>query len=112
MIPFYNEEASIGVTLLEVSRVLSKLSRFEIIAVDDGSTDCSAAVAAQLAAKTPSIRLLRHEKNKGYGAALKTGISKASLCNVAIIDADMNTSKGVCNVPDIRIVKVVSNVIT
>jgi glycosyltransferase involved in cell wall biosynthesis len=49
----------------------------EIIVVDDGSTDRTPAVLAELASRCPTLRVIRHETNRGYGAALRSGFAAA-----------------------------------
>ena len=85
VIPAYNEAASIGPTLQRVQAALDR-SQYEgeIIVVDDGSTDGTADEIPQ----HPQVRLIRHPQNKGYGAALKTGIRQASHETILILDAD------------------------
>jgi glycosyltransferase involved in cell wall biosynthesis len=61
----------------------------EIIIVDDASTDGSFAVAQELASKYPGIRVRRHDRNRGKGAALRTGFRDASGDFVAVQDADL-----------------------
>jgi glycosyltransferase involved in cell wall biosynthesis len=61
----------------------------EIIVVDDCSTDGSFSIATTLAARHQGIRVLRHEKNMGKGAAIRSGMSEASGNFVAIQDADL-----------------------
>jgi cellulose synthase/poly-beta-1,6-N-acetylglucosamine synthase-like glycosyltransferase len=68
---------------------LQEVGTLEIIIVDDRSTDDSPAIATELAAQHSMIRLLRHEKNTGKGAAIRSGISEASGDFVAIQDADL-----------------------
>src|SRR5579863_8762807 len=84
VIPAYNEESGIPLVVAELRRVLGDYSHsIEIIVVDDGSSDATAQAAAQAGA-----RVMRHRSNRGYGAALKTGIAAASCDHVIIIDAD------------------------
>jgi glycosyltransferase involved in cell wall biosynthesis len=84
VIPAYNEESGIPLVVAELRRVLGEYSHLlEIIVVDDGSSDATARAAAQAGA-----RVMRHRSNRGYGAALKTGIAAASCDHVVIIDAD------------------------
>ncbi|HEV3482152.1 MAG TPA: glycosyltransferase family 2 protein [Candidatus Acidoferrales bacterium] len=84
VIPAYNEESGIPSVVAELRRVLGNYAAsIEIIVVDDGSTD-STARAAGLA----GARVMRHRSNRGYGAALKTGIAAATHDYVTIIDAD------------------------
>src|ERR1041384_8588956 len=84
IIPAYNEEAGVHPVILELQDLLAKLGvTAEIIVVDDGSTDETASRAAAAGA-----RVLRHRSNRGYGAALKTGIAAASNEFIVITDAD------------------------
>ncbi len=87
IIPVYNEEEGVESTLKEVQRTFKRFEGsidYEVIVVDDGSDDGT----AELLEKCPNIRLLRHKRNRGYGAALKTGIRSASGKVIAITDAD------------------------
>lgn len=91
VIPVYNEEGALVETIERLEKVLSRLPEgSEAIFVDDGSTDGSAAVFDQLATEETavSLRLVRHRKNRGYGASLKTGIRAARNEIIAITDAD------------------------
>lgn len=81
IIPAYNEEKGIEATLDSLRR---EAPEDEIIVVDDGSTDDTAAAVA----KFPDVVLLQHRFNRGYGAALKTGMRHASHPVVAWFDAD------------------------
>ena len=69
--------------------VLQQSCVFELILVDDGSTDGSWEALQSTAAKDARIKIFRHEVNQGKGAALRTGISKASAPFVMIQDADL-----------------------
>jgi len=89
VIPAYNEAAGIGPTLCELGRVLTASGvEHELVVVDDGSQDGTAEAVRGLAKDLPQLRLVRHPVNRGYGAALKTGIRAASSRVVAITDAD------------------------
>lgn len=82
VIPAYNEAEGIA-NLLEKIVSLGFHTRYEIIVVDDGSSDETAAIASRF-----PVRLIRHHTNKGYGAALKTGIRKAKGQKVIMLDSD------------------------
>ncbi len=86
IIPVYNEEGAIKKTIEEIKTVIEKIPNIEIIIVDDGSFDNTHQVLKTL--NSPNIRTITHPTNKGYGAALKTGIRTASYENIAITDAD------------------------
>src|SRR4029078_8586427 len=60
----------------------------EIVVVDDGSTDGTGRAAQALLGKVPALRVIEHPENRGYGAALKSGILAASAPVVGITDAD------------------------
>lgn len=87
VVPAYDEEDGIeGV----VARLLGLAidAPVEILVVDDGSSDGTAKVLERLAAKNPRVRVIRHDQNRGYGAALKTGFASARHEVVVITDAD------------------------
>ncbi|NJK80251.1 MAG: glycosyltransferase family 2 protein [Chloroflexaceae bacterium] len=85
VIPAYNEEHGIGPVLTQLNTLMQQQPRpYEIIVIDDGSRDNTAAVVHAL----PDITLIRHTRNRGYGAALKTGIRRASHPLICITDAD------------------------
>ena len=90
VLPAFNEEAVIGET---VSRVLDALRgqdlpSWEIVVVDDGSSDRTGAIVRELSKNEPAIRLIRHEKNGGYGAALRTGFDAAQKEATWLMDSD------------------------
>jgi dolichol-phosphate mannosyltransferase len=89
VIPAYNEEAGIRRAVAEADEALARLtSAYEVLVVDDGSTDGTAAAVADEARSRPAVRLLRHPANRGYGAALRTGFEAARFERVAFTDAD------------------------
>jgi glycosyltransferase involved in cell wall biosynthesis len=89
VIPAYNEAAGISPVLNELSAVLARAGiDYEILVVDDGSSDGTEAAVRAAADTLDAVRVLSHERNRGYGASLKTGIHAARAEIVAITDAD------------------------
>ena len=87
--PCYNDELSIPKMVRDVHSVLvDSVGRFEIIVVDDGSTDASVAVLERLADEIPELRIVRHEANRGYGGALMSGFAAATADWVFYTDGD------------------------
>lgn len=87
--PCYNDEGSIGKLVNDASEVLKKVARdWEIIVVDDGSTDKSRKILKSLAGKNSHLKLVFHKKNRGYGGALKSGFKNATKELVFYTDGD------------------------
>lgn len=89
IIPAWNERESIGQAIEEAVSALAGLTlQFEVIVVDDGSHDDTAAHVLAETAADARVRLVRHGRNRGYGAALRSGFTAASYERVAFTDAD------------------------
>ena len=88
--PAHNEEANLAGLVAEALETLPSLAdAFEIIAVDDGSRDRTAAIAQDLVVRHPEVvRLVRHEVNQGYGAAIRSGFAAARYDLIAFTDGD------------------------
>lgn len=86
IIPVYNEKGAIQDTLAFFRDVLEKNPETEVIFVDDGSTDGTQQIMREHL--DGRMKLILHERNKGYGAAIKTGVKAARHEYVAITDAD------------------------
>ena len=91
LIPAYHEERTIAEVLRRVSAVDTEAMGFEkeIIVCDDGSSDATGSEVETVAKEAPGIRLVRHEKNRGKGAAIRTSLEHATGDYVLIQDADL-----------------------
>ena len=89
VLPAYNEEENIAQAVESLRKVLLARARpFEIIVVDDGSTDRTGEIADELADRHPTVRAIHHETNRGYGAALRSGFAAATHPLVFYTDSD------------------------
>lgn len=88
--PAFDEEANVG-PLLDAALALAPrlASDFEIILVDDGSRDATAVLAAERSRRDARVRVVRHAVNRGYGAALRSGLREARGELVFVSDADL-----------------------
>lgn len=90
VIPLFNEEENLPDLAREIRATLEPSGiSYEVLFVDDGSTDRSAAVLLELAAADPRLRVLRHRRNAGQSAGLATGFAHARGRLVATLDADL-----------------------
>ncbi len=90
VIPAYNEAERLGLTLRRVVEYLRRRgAAYELLVVDDGSRDDTPGVAESLAAE--GVTLLRHDRNRGKGAAVRTGVLATRGAAVLLSDADLST---------------------
>ncbi len=92
VVPAHNEEQNVAGLVEDIRSTCDELfdnddSRYEVIIVDDGSTDDTAKVAQQLASLS-CVKVISHPANRGYGAALRSGFAAAGKRYVAFIDGD------------------------
>lgn len=90
VLPIYNEGNVIKDTINELVKKMPKyVTDFEILAVNDGSTDNTAEVLATIENQNPWLTVLTHSPNQGYGAALQTGIRNAKYNWIFFMDSDL-----------------------
>ncbi len=89
VIPCFNEENTLRTCVERVLRLKSDELEMEILVVDDASTDSGFAIAESLSKEYPEVQVLRHERNQGKGAALRTGFARTTGDFVAVQDADL-----------------------
>jgi glycosyltransferase involved in cell wall biosynthesis len=87
--PSYNLEGQIENTVEKAFNVIPKLvDRYEIIVVNDGSKDKTGRILTKLSSKYSNLRVITHEVNRGYGAALKSGLYNSKYPWIAFTDGD------------------------
>ena len=92
VIAAFNEENRVGQSLQKIHQFLQgRKTDHEIIVVDDGSTDRTTPVVAELAQSIATLRIIRYEKNRGKGFALRTGVLASKGVLVLVSDADLST---------------------
>lgn len=90
VVPAYNEAENLPILVSEIRKALSWAeSTYEVILVDDASTDASPGVMRQLATANEHVRLIRHARNLGQSAALVAGFEHARGAIVVTLDADL-----------------------
>jgi glycosyltransferase involved in cell wall biosynthesis len=93
--PMWNEEQMVETTVEAAHTVLRRLvdegelADYEVLLVDDGSTDRTPAIADELAALDPHVRVIHHDRNRGLGAGIKTGFTSATGTVVLYTDTDL-----------------------
>jgi glycosyltransferase involved in cell wall biosynthesis len=87
--PCYNEQENVGRTVGKALEVLEKLNAdFEAIIVDDGSSDGTGQIADEIAGRDGRVKVVHHQRNLGYGAALQSGFEAATKELVFYTDGD------------------------
>lgn len=87
--PVYRDEGTIARVAEKAVRVLGELTcDYEVIVVDDGSPDTAGAIADEMALSNPNVRVIHHERNLGYGQALRTGFKAARFEWICFTDGD------------------------
>ena len=91
LMPAYNEETIIYANALEAARQISPLADdYELLVIDDGSSDRTKAEIERAAAENPKIRCISYQPNQGKGGALREGTAHATGDYIAFCDADLD----------------------
>src|ERR1700716_1939572 len=89
VIPAYCESENILQTLENVTRAVQSLPiRYEVLVVDDGSTDGTSDLVAAHAHRFPGVRLLVNERNMGFGWSYRRGVEEAALDHIVMVHGD------------------------
>lgn len=88
VIPVCNEEESIGVLIDEINTQLDPVLDYEIVVIDDGSTDATLQVLTVLMNKCEQLRVIRHMQNSGQSTAIRTGVKAAKAQWIVTLDGD------------------------
>ncbi len=88
VVAVFNEEGNVASVATEVVEAFDGVEAFELLFVDDGSTDATAQITAELAGSEPRIRLVRHAVRCGKSRALRTGVEAARAPWIATLDGD------------------------
>jgi glycosyltransferase involved in cell wall biosynthesis len=95
VLPAYNEGSSIEVSLDALDRVVKDTKlRYEILVVDDGSTDSTRLNATRYAGRNGHVRVISYDRNVGKGHAVKTGFMQANGDAVVFVDSDLEIDLG------------------
>jgi glycosyltransferase involved in cell wall biosynthesis len=87
--PVYRDEQTVERVTLKALNVLAELaSEYEVIIVDDGSPDRAGAIADRLEREHAGVRVIHHERNLGYGRALRSGFAAARFEWICFTDGD------------------------
>jgi glycosyltransferase involved in cell wall biosynthesis len=89
VVPCFNEEGNIASVVAQAAEVGRRLtSELEIIVVDDGSADDTPRVLTSLRETIPELKIVAHPRNRGYGAAVRSGLDRARMDYVFLTDGD------------------------
>lgn len=97
IVPAYNEEHNVGATVQTIISAVTEIGTidYEIILIDDGSTDGTHAAIVKLAEDHPSVVAIRNEQNSGLGSSVRRGINVASYPRFMVVPGDNDMSQSV-----------------
>lgn len=88
IVPCYNERGAISDTVKGLKAIFDLKVKWELFVINDGSDDGTTEILDELVQDIPELRVIHHDGNRGYGAAIKSGIRRASAELIVITDAD------------------------
>ena len=89
VVPFYNEADNVAPLLREIAQAMKEIADYEIVAVNDGSTDATREMLAEMdSALEPQLHVIEHEKNRGQSAAICSGVDAATGEWIITLDGD------------------------
>lgn len=88
VVPAYNEMGNLENAVKDVVHALRTFDDYEVIVVNDGSTDGTGEVADRLAATTDRVRVVHHERNRGFSASYRTGLANARMAYFTFVPGD------------------------
>jgi 4-amino-4-deoxy-L-arabinose transferase-like glycosyltransferase len=95
VLPCFDEAENVAEAIrAAIEAGAASAERCEIVVVDDGSSDGTGRIAAACAAADPRVRIVAHERNRGYGEALRSGLQAASMPWILLTDADLQFDLG------------------
>jgi glycosyltransferase involved in cell wall biosynthesis len=87
--PVYNDERTVRIVAEKAVKICEEIAdKYEILIINDGSPDNSGKIADELAAQYENVRVVHHQANLGYGAAVKTGLKEAKYELIFLTDGD------------------------
>jgi dolichol-phosphate mannosyltransferase len=88
VVPVLNEAENVAALVTEIAAALDGLAAYEMVYVDDGSTDGTVVALMALTSRYPALRIIRHAKRCGQSAAIRTGVKAATGRFIATLDGD------------------------
>jgi dolichol-phosphate mannosyltransferase len=92
-VPAYNEVGNLEAAVRDVVAAAADLDEYEVLVVDDGSTDGTGELADRLARELPGVRAIHHDRNRGFAATYRTGLEHARLAYYTFVPGDNEVTR-------------------